>query len=102
MMEPVPQGAPIASQRRGNQPYRLVMGRPGRTNRAARTQSPSVLHDRHVGHGRRGLVVMAAVGAAIGQDTVVLDLVMRAGGQLADLLISAGEGLRDVGVARFY
>jgi hypothetical protein len=53
---------------------------PGRTNCAARTQSLSVLHDCHVGHRGGSLVVVAAVSAAIGQDAVILDLEVGAGG----------------------
>src|SRR5262245_55060295 len=65
---------------------------PGRTGAAARPCWRSVLHDRHVGHRGGGLVVMAAVGAAVGQDAVILDLEVRAV-ELALLLVGTVDGL---------
>src|SRR5262245_19923601 len=61
----------------------------------------SVGRDRHVGHCGRGLVVMASVGAAVGQHAVILDLEMGAV-ELALLLIGAVDGLGDRDVARLH
>ncbi len=50
-------------------------------------------------HMHRHFVVMAAVAGSVGQHPIVLELVMHAGGQFADLVVGAVHGRGHLDVA---